>query len=429
MRINWKKSLLVTVDIVLAVYLLCAFTVFNKPDETARVCTKAKIVVADESSNGFINANEITKRLKSAGLYPLGKLMRDINAREIEEKLKKSPFVKTAQCYKTEDGEVNVSITQLLPVIRVKAENGDDYYLDDKDCIMPNSLYTSDLIIATGNIPRWFARRYISPLGKAIMGNDMWKNLVVQVNVLPDRSIEIVPRVGDHIVHLGTLPEANSKEKRQELINQFVDRKLTRLEKFYKYGLAQAGWNKYSYIDIEFDNQIICRKTKETALADKAALMAIDRAPSSVQKQIEEQQATMLTESKPRNVIPAPANGQQPAEAKKTDAKKANVKKADSKKTEAKTKEEKTKEEKKAEEKRAKAEAKKAKADAKKAKAEAKRLKKQKEEQEKKAEKKKAEKKRLTKPRLPKPTKQKQRKPKHKKESQSTAKEAKTIKS
>lgn len=392
MRINWKKSLLVTVDIVLAVYLLCAFTVFNKPDETARVCTKAKIVVADESSNGFINANEITKRLKSAGLYPLGKLMRDINAREIEEKLKKSPFVKTAQCYKTEDGEVNVSITQLLPVIRVKADNGDDYYLDDKDCIMPNSLYTSDLIIATGNIPRWFARRYISPLGKAIMGNDMWKNLVVQVNVLPDRSIEIVPRVGDHIVHLGTLPEASSKEKRQELINQFVDRKLTRLEKFYKYGLAQAGWNKYSYIDIEFDNQIICRKTKETALADKAALMAIDRAPSSVQKQIEEQQATMLTESKPRNVIPAPANGQQPAEAKKTDAKKANVKKADSKKTEAKTKEEKTKEEKKAEEKRAKAEAKKAKADAKKAKAEAKRLKKQKEEQEKKAEKKKADK-------------------------------------
>ena len=397
MRINWKKSLLVTVDIVLAVYLLCAFTVFNKPDETARVCTKAKIVVADESSNGFINANEITKRLKSAGLYPLGKLMRDINAREIEEKLKKSPFVKTAQCYKTEDGEVNVSITQLLPVIRVKAENGDDYYLDDKDCIMPNSLYTSDLIIATGNIPRWFARRYISPLGKAIMGNDMWKNLVVQVNVLPDRSIEIVPRVGDHIVHLGPLPEANSKEKRQELINQFVDRKLTRLEKFYKYGLAQAGWNKYSYIDIEFDNQIICRKTKETALADKAALMAIDRAPSSVQKQIEEQQATMLTESKPRNVNPAPANGQQPAEAKKTDAKKANVKKADSKKTEAKTKEEKTKEEKKAEEKRAKAEAKKAKADAKKAKAEAKRLKKQKEEQEKKAEKKKAEKKKAEK--------------------------------
>ncbi|MBF1500255.1 MAG: cell division protein FtsQ, partial [Prevotella pallens] len=25
-------------------------------------------------------------------------------------------------------------------------------------------------------------------------------------------------------------------------------------------GLSQAGWNKYSYIDVEFDNQIICKR-------------------------------------------------------------------------------------------------------------------------------------------------------------------------
>ena len=262
MRINWKKSLLVTVDIVLAVYLLCAFTVFNKPDETARVCTKAKIVVADESSNGFINANEITKRLKSAGLYPLGKLMRDINAREIEEKLKKSPFVKTAQCYKTEDGEVNVSITQLLPVIRVKAENGDDYYLDDKDCIMPNSLYTSDLIIATGHINKWFARNYVAHVGSTLMASDFWKNQIVQINVLPDYGIELVPRVGNHIIYIGQLPQTSYVNDRKKLVTAYVNTKLDRLQKFYKYGLAQAGWNKYSYINVEFDNQIICKKRK-----------------------------------------------------------------------------------------------------------------------------------------------------------------------
>ena len=38
------------------------------------------------------------------------------------------------------------------------------------------------------------------------------------------------------------------------------NRKMDRLEKFYKYGLSQAGWNKYSYINVEFDNQIICKK-------------------------------------------------------------------------------------------------------------------------------------------------------------------------
>ena len=39
-----------------------------------------------------------------------------------------------------------------------------------------------------------------------------------------------------------------------------VNSKMTRLEKFYRYGLSQAGWNKYKYINLEFDNQIVCKK-------------------------------------------------------------------------------------------------------------------------------------------------------------------------
>jgi cell division protein FtsQ len=34
------------------------------------------------------------------------------------------------------------------------------------------------------------------------------------------------------------------------------------MRKFYLYGLNKAGWNKYSYINVEFDNQIICKKAK-----------------------------------------------------------------------------------------------------------------------------------------------------------------------
>lgn len=195
-----------------------------------RVCTKANISIDDERTGGFIDVQEISKRLKQADMFPLGKQMQHINARNIEEMLKRSAFVKTAECYKTEDGQVFISISQLTPVVRVKAENGDDYYLDDKDCIMPNSAYTSDLVIATGNISRTFAVKYLSPLAKAIMANDLWHNLVEQINVLPNADIEIVPRIGDHIVCLGPLPEATTKEKRQQLINDFVNTKFTRLE-------------------------------------------------------------------------------------------------------------------------------------------------------------------------------------------------------
>ena len=92
------------------------------------------------------------------------------------------------------------------------------------------------------------------------MENDFWKNQIEQINVTPDLGIELVPRVGNHIVYIGQLPKCNDKNLRGKEIKNFVDKKLNRLRKFYLYGLSQAGWNKYSYINLEFDNQIICKK-------------------------------------------------------------------------------------------------------------------------------------------------------------------------
>ena len=89
------------------------------------------------------------------------------------------------------------------------------------------------------------------------MTNELWRNQIEQINVLQDRGIELVPRVGNHIIYLGNLPESNVTEERENNIVEFVNKKMTRLEDFYKYGLSQAGWNKYSYINLEFDNQIM----------------------------------------------------------------------------------------------------------------------------------------------------------------------------
>ena len=181
MHINWQKTLLITLDVALAIYLGFAFTKFNKPDEKGMLCTK-----------------------------------------------------------------VNINI--------------EDYYIDDHYQVMPNTNYTSDIIIATGNINKWFAQKYISLVSKTLMKNNLWRNQIEQINVLPDRGIELVPRVGNHIIYIGNLPESNIISKREQDVEDFINRKMDRLEKFYKYGLSQAGWNKYSYINIEFDNQIICTK-------------------------------------------------------------------------------------------------------------------------------------------------------------------------
>jgi len=140
---------------------------------------------------------------------------------------------------------------------------GDDYYIDDNGGVMPNSQYTSDMIIVTGNINRQYAVHYIYHLAKRLMDDDLWRNQIEQINVLPDSTIELVPRVGEHIINIGSLPQADTQTKRKTLIDEYVDKQMQRLRLFYEYGLCHSGWKKYEYISLEFCNQIVCRRRSQ----------------------------------------------------------------------------------------------------------------------------------------------------------------------
>lgn len=243
---NWKKSIVVVFDIVIAAYLILAVTAFNKPAERATVCSEVKIDIDDEMPDGFLNANEIKKILEKQQLYPLAKPMMAVNARDIEETLRKNPFVQQAECYKAQNGHVCISLKQRMPIMHVMAVNGDNYYVDIHGSILPETRFASDLLVTTGHITKKYAQKTLTPVVNEIVRDKFWQSQIVQIHVLDDGSLEVVPRVGDHIVYLGAPID--------------IPRKLERLRKFYLYGLNQAGWNKYAYISVEFDNQIICKK-------------------------------------------------------------------------------------------------------------------------------------------------------------------------
>ena len=249
MNINWKKSAIVVIDLALAVYLVMAIMAFNRPDVLHHVCTEVKIDIKEGVVKGFLSADAIKLQLQRAKLYPLGSPMEQVSTRVIEEELLQNPFVETAQCYKTQAGCVRITLSQRLPVIHVKADNGDDYYVDTYGNIMPNTQYVSNLVVATGYVTRPYAQKVLMRIGNFLIQNKLWFSQVEQLNVLTDGTVEMVPRVGDHIIYLGQPVR--------------LSQKFARLEKFYKYGLSETGWNKYSYISLEFDNQIICKKVKK----------------------------------------------------------------------------------------------------------------------------------------------------------------------
>ncbi len=247
MTINWKQTFMVACNIAVGIYLVLAVTAFNDPDEAmAKECTEVEIDIEKESMEGFLNPSEVKKLLTQHKLYPLSQPMSSISPRKMEETLQKSPFVEKAECYKTLSGHVCINIKQRIPVIRIMADNGDNYYLDNHGNIMPEASYATDILIATGHISKKYAQNVLSKIANHIVSNTFWKNQTVQLNVLTNGTLEMVPRVGEHIVFLGSPTH--------------IDNKLERLRKFYTYGLNKAGWNKYSYINVEFNNQIICKK-------------------------------------------------------------------------------------------------------------------------------------------------------------------------
>lgn len=237
-----------------------AITSWNEPTDMSPVCTKVNINIADENENGFLNSNEVKAILTKKGIYPLAKHIDDINPREIEQQLTRMPFVNTAECYATKDGHVCITITQRTPLMRVKSITGEDYYVDDNGGVMPNSQYTSDMMIVTGSVSKYYACHYLSTVAQVLMQDPFWRNEIEQINLLPDKTVELVPRVGDHIVNIGALPSYADAKVRQTAIVDFVNNQLHRLELFYKLGLSQAGWNRYDYISLEYTNQIVCHK-------------------------------------------------------------------------------------------------------------------------------------------------------------------------
>jgi len=244
----WKKVALIIFSILITIYLVFAASAFNKPDPQKDVCKELEVNIEEGITDGFLKESDVVKLVDNAGLNPVGSEMARINTRAIEELLQGQEIISQAECYKTQTNKIHIDVKQRFPVIRIMAENGSNYYVDENGLPISSTNYACELIVVTGSISQHYASKVLAPLGNMILSDPFWNNQIVQFNVLADSTLEMVPRVGDHIVYLGE--PTGIKEK------------LKRLRLFYTYGLNQAGWNKYERISLDIDNQIVCKKRK-----------------------------------------------------------------------------------------------------------------------------------------------------------------------
>lgn len=228
-------------------YVVYAMIAMNKYNAEARCAEVQLILVKQHSASNFINEKEVEKMLQDAGMFPKDELMKSIDTKKIEELIRSNDFVDKVECYKTSNNKFCIKIEQRNPVLYVLPKGRPGYFVDGKGNKIAKTSYAANLLVATGDIDDDFACTSLKELAIFIMDDELWNNQVEQIYVSKDKHknhvLEVVPRVGDHIVYLGTIDK--------------YEKKFEHLRKFYTKALNSVGWNKYKRIDVQYDNQVI----------------------------------------------------------------------------------------------------------------------------------------------------------------------------
>jgi cell division protein FtsQ len=229
----------------------------------SRPCSRIKITVIDSSQYHFVTKRDIQNTIYSNNGSILGKPVKEVQISEIENTMNRYRELKAAEAYISIDGTLHIYADQRTPIMRVMAANGGDYYVDVEGVVIRRrNLYTPRLHVVGGNVNISQAMLDgVSVLDTSIKNSILkdiyyivsyinrdkfWSAQIDQIFVDSDDEIDLIPRVGNYIVHLGTAENYEGK--------------LRNLEAFYDKVLPEVGWNKYARINLAYRDQIVCKK-------------------------------------------------------------------------------------------------------------------------------------------------------------------------
>jgi len=223
-------------------------------------CRAVEVHIADSLQLGFVTGEEVKALvMKSQGTF-LGKPMKNIDTRKIEEDLLQQPYIQTAQAYKDVSGVLHIEVRQRKPVVKIFPGGGKIIFLDDQGFLLPfSSRYPVHLLVASGNIPLPKGKskyRTVDELSEESPLHDIykialfiekdpfWKAQIEQIWVNKKGEYRLTPRVGSHAIILGDAEDLQVKFRK--------------LYALYTHALNNLGWNRYTKINLTFKNQIVC---------------------------------------------------------------------------------------------------------------------------------------------------------------------------
>lgn len=238
MQVNWNyiKALILLV----LVTVLFAFSSLRNAERNVLNVTVNFI----GKDNLFITQETVNKLLiqKDGDLTKVPKEILDLNGLEIG--LNSNPMIKTAEVYLTVNGEIRADVRQRKPIARVSTNAS--YYIDDEGLFMPlSSNYTARVPLVKGYVEKNKLGN-IFLIAEKIYNDEFLKTHIVEIYQKQDETIILKARVMDFEIVLGNL--------------DMLDKKINNLKAFYQKAKKDKSLNKYSKVNLQFENQVVCTK-------------------------------------------------------------------------------------------------------------------------------------------------------------------------
>lgn len=230
----------------LAIISLIVLLSFTQRKQEVLPCKEVKISIIDEASS-FITKVEILQIINSIVDSIEGLPIHEISLYEIEQTICNHSHIQSADVFLLPNAELQVHVSQKKPIVRVFNLSGESFYIDASGNTFPLSKnFTERVLIANGNIVDSSEFSVISKVANYINDDEFLKAQIIQLHMNEDKEIELVPRVGNHIILLGEISE--------------MEDKFNKLKLFYAKGVQQTGWNQYRLINLKYKNQLVCVK-------------------------------------------------------------------------------------------------------------------------------------------------------------------------
>jgi cell division protein FtsQ len=265
-----KKFLKILVIVVWVLLVAGAGTLvgFVEAEHYSRPCKKIDIRISYGAADVLITKKDIDSIVvKTAGMLK-GKPLGYINTGSIENAIRKQAYVAKVSVYENNEGTIFIEIRQREPLLRIINRKYESFYLDESGALLPvNPNFSARVLVANGLIDDSYMKNpnyrvNILALSDSVFYDSLMTNLykltmyithdkflkaqIAQIYVNETGEFELIPRIGNHVILLGTADD--------------LDDKFKRLYAFYRFGLNKIGWNKYNVINIKYKNQVVCSK-------------------------------------------------------------------------------------------------------------------------------------------------------------------------